>query len=536
MSKNDKDKNRPNRFGNNPNDKRFQMYDVTTERQYTMKIAQARKLLNERKFGEAIKLLDPIKDKFLGRGEFLDILGACYASADYLYEAREIFTLALETPPIHKYREALNKYNLVRLCALTGSPFMAYQYSQQIDPKIVAEAIHRPSEAARCRALIMAVKAGVAISAKEAKMPFDEYVTFSLLLDKGRLEMNGPDVDLDEAIISFTEASRLNPTSSTPFNNLAIIYLWQGRLEEAVEKIRYLLEKIEPDNVHGLSNMVRLLCSLNRQEEARGYLKRLLAIKVKPSDELVKVAEALLYFNQDQAVYDCLQPLNHDENLFSVLQIVDKAAAEQTLIFEIAAAANAGKRSRALELAWTSYGRFETHQILLDRTYNALKNDESGPQPGGRFFYWEPKLLYPQATHDYLEVEPNLLKLSTPDEEAEGEAQSQSDFYEKSLRPFIAKYGPVALDYLAYYYWTNEEPAILKAILTHTLAAGQTDLVKRWAFERVGDEKQRLTAWTALVEANLVGRDEPMNFWLDRQNQTISLSELEQRRAEQDKS
>ena len=144
MPKNDK--NRRHRLGNGLSDKLHQMHDQTTERQYSLKIGQARKLFNEKNFADALKILEPLNAKFSGRGEFLDLLGACYASTGFLYEAREIFTRALIVPPRHKYREALNKYNLVRLCALTGSPFIAYEYSQQLDCQVVAEAINRPSE------------------------------------------------------------------------------------------------------------------------------------------------------------------------------------------------------------------------------------------------------------------------------------------------------------------------------------------------------------------------------------------------------
>lgn len=501
MSKNDK--NRHHRPGNGPHNRPFQMLDQTAERQFALKIAQARKLFNQQKFADALLILEPMNNNFVfsSRGEFLDLLGACYASAGFLYEAREVFTRALSAPPKHKYRDSLNKYNLVKLCAMTGSPFIAYEYSQQLDCEAVAEAAHRPDEAIRCRTLVAAIREGVAMQAKEANMSFDEYVKFSLLLDKGKLEMDGPELDLDEAILTFRQASRLDPNSTTPYNNLIIIYLRQGKLEQAVELARELLEKLDPNNVHGLSNIVRLLCSLDRREEARAYLDRLLAQSIEPSDDLVKVAEALIYFNQDQAIYDRLQPLTRNEDLFRTLRIVDRASAEQTLLFEIAAAANAGNRARALELAWACLGKFEIHQVLLDRTYEALKNEEGGPLPGERFFYWEPKALHPQVAQAYEEVGPLLLKL--PPDESEKAVR-----YEKSLRPFFVRYGQAALDYVAWLYWTNRGPEVLKAVLTQTLecgAEGTVELVKRLAFGRVGDVQQRQVAQKALVQAGLSG-------------------------------
>ena len=525
MPKNDK--NRRHRLGNGLSDKLHQMHDQTTERQYSLKIGQARKLFNEKNFADALKILEPLNAKFSGRGEFLDLLGACYASTGFLYEAREIFTRALIVPPRHKYREALNKYNLVRLCALTGSPFIAYEYSQQLDCQVVAEAINRPSERNRCQELVAGVREGMARSAREANMPFDDYVTFSLLLDKGRLEMNGPEIDLDAGVITFEEAYRLNPISTTPYNNLTIIYLLQGKLEQALEKARELVEKVEPDNVHGLSNIIRLLCSLGRQEEARPYLEHLLTLKVEVSDNFVKVAEALIYFNEDQAIYDRLQLLTHNETVFDVLRIVDKAAAEQTLIFEIVAAANAGNQKQALERASEVRGLFETHEVLFDRTYDALKNSESGPLPNGRFFYWEPKALYPQAAQSYLEVGPLLLNLPESDEDTEA--------HKAKLQSFFERFEQEARDYVAYLYWTNHEPQVLQAVLTQTLtcgAAGTTELVKSLAFGRVGDEKQRLAALTALVESGLVASEERVTFWVGNQTENLTLVELQQRQSE----
>ncbi len=522
-----KDDNKPFRPGNGPNNRRFQIRDETLERQFSLKMVQARKLFNDKKPADALTILDPMKDKFIGRGEFIDLLGACYASAGFIYEAREIFTRALTTPPKHKYRDALNKYNLVRLCALTGSPFIAYEYSQQLDCDIVAEAANRPSESHRCRELVAVVREAMEKSAREANMSFDDFVTFSLLLDKGRLEMNGPDVDLDEGIVTFEQASQLNPNSTTPYNNIGIIYLWQGKLEAALEKMLYILEHFDPNNLHALSNTVRLLCSLNRQEEARPYLDRLLTLEVEPHEDLVKIAEALIYFNEDQAIYDHLKLLNHNERMYSIFQIVDKAAAEQSLIFEVVAAANAGNRAKALELAWNWLGGFETHVVLFDRTYEALKNNESGPLPGGRFFYWEPKELYPQAAQSYRQVGPLLLSLPQSDEE--------TTRYETILQPFFADVGQPALDYVAYLYWTNYEPEKLSAILTQTLksgAAGTVELVKSLAFGQIGNARQRFAALTALVEAGLVGRDENVTYWLEQQPQTVTLTQLQQRFAE----
>ena len=524
MPNNNNDKNRRHRPGNGMNNKPDQVYDQATERQFMLKMTQARKLFNEKKPADALKILEPLNEKFSERGELLDLLGACYASSGFLYEAREVFTRALSAPPQHKYRDALNRYNLVRLCTMTGSPFIAYEYSQQLDCDVVAEAAGQPSERNRCRALVAAVRGGMVMAAREAKLPFDTYVKFSLLLDKGRLEMNGPGVDLDAGILTFQEASRLYPTSTTPYNNLTIIYLLQGKLEQAVEQARYLLEHIEKNNVHALSNMTRLLYSLGQVDEARDYLRRLLAVHMEPSDNLVKVAEALIYFKEDQTIYDRLQPLNHNEKIFHTFQIVNKDYAEQTLIFEIVAAVNAGKRAKALELASLRRGRFATHQVLFDRTYDALSNNESGPLPDGRFVYWEPKAMYPQAAQTYEKVGPLLLGLPQTDE--------ATARYEMSLRPFFEKFGPAALDYVAYLYWTNQDAAVLKALLTQTLACGApgtVELVKRLAFERAGNERQRLAALMALVEAGLVGREESVPFWVGRQSQSVTLAELQQR-------
>ena len=336
------------------------------------------------------------------------------------------------------------------------------------------------------------------------------------------MDLNGSELDLDGAIVSYEEASKIKPDSTTPYNNTGIIYLWQGKLEQAVEKVRYLLEHIDAKNVSGLSNIVRMLCSLDRQKEAKTYLDRLMKIKVRPSDDLVKVAEALIYFEEDQAIYKRLQPLVTSERLFSTLQIVNKAAAEQTWIFEIVAAANAGQRDTALRLATAKRGRFETHHVQFDRTYEALKNKEDGPLPGGRFIYWEPKQMYPQAAQDFTELEPLLASLPTPEEAASR--------YETVLRPFFEKFGEVAQNYIAYFYWIHHEPAVLKAVLTQTLACGAVgtvDFVKRLAFGQVGDEQQRLIALVTLVEAGVVGREEPVNFWRRSQVETLTFAEVE---------
>ena len=167
MAKNDKNRRRPGM-----SDKLYIMRDEMAERQYNMKIAQARKLVNEHNHADALIILEPMKEKFSDRGEYLDLLGASLATTGAIYEAREVLTRALSAPPKSKFRDALNKYNLVRLCTLTGSPFIAYEYSQQLDCDLVAEAARKPSERYQCREMVAAIRQGIVNAAKEAKMPF----------------------------------------------------------------------------------------------------------------------------------------------------------------------------------------------------------------------------------------------------------------------------------------------------------------------------------------------------------------------------
>lgn len=107
------------------------------------------------------------------------------------------------------------------------------------------------------------------------------------------------------------------PGLDSAYNNLSLIAMGEGKLEEAMEIAEGVLRRDER-NVHALSNMIRFLVVSGQSEKARLYADRLKAIDLPVPDAWIKKAEALSFLGDDAGVLDILLEVEEEERRFTL--------------------------------------------------------------------------------------------------------------------------------------------------------------------------------------------------------------------------
>ncbi|MEO5887284.1 MAG: tetratricopeptide repeat protein [Anaerolineales bacterium] len=89
------------------------------------------------------------------------------------------------------------------------------------------------------------------------------------------------------------------PSFAPIWNNLSQVYWIEGNLPKAIETCEQVL-KLEPDNIHALSNISRYLFIQGRQEEVILFAEKLKASYAEASEGWIKKAEALCFIGDDE--------------------------------------------------------------------------------------------------------------------------------------------------------------------------------------------------------------------------------------------
>ncbi len=498
MAKKTKDKNKKNR-PHTPG--LFQFRDMTAERQYATQKAKAESLYQAERYAEALEILEPLAEKYPKRAELIDLLGVSYAGAGYYEDARAAYEQVLTLNP-PKQMIAGVRHNLCQSYFVTTFPALAYEQSLLYDCGDLAGG--RPTAISKCREFKQLCLLAIDELAAGENRSREEFLKMALPLERGRLALTKGDYPVARA--AFLETIQANPKLAAPYNNLAMLDTITGDLAGSIGYSRHVLEKIDSQNIHALSNLVRTLVIQGERAEAESYLNRLrkLPLPTNP-DGLIKLAEAYAAVEDDGSVYKTIFGLIGSPKEIGTL---DSTGYEQAVRLAVVSAANQGHIAQAIEVIHEHEEAFD--DILLERLHFALENNELGPLPGGRFFYGEPRDVFPTAYARYTSL---LDKLA-----AQG-----PKFNQTPLKPFFEEYGEMALQVIAYEVWTSSEPLVVPALLMQVLTSqipGSLDLVNRLAFSRVGDDTQRLMAASALVGAGIIRADAPVTVWLGSRRYT----------------
>lgn len=508
--KNKSNNNKPKNNKNAPRRLDF-LEDKTAERYFTNQFSKAEKLYEAGKYPEAIEILEPLLEKNKNRVNLLELLGISYASAGLLVEARQTFEQALAIAP--GSLDLLSRFNLAQLYSMTGYNFLAYEQAKLIDCYELSKETKVAANFDRCREFKEDTERVINQIAGQNNIPLDEFIPFATALDMGRLALSKE--QYGSARRYFTQAADLFPKIPVPFNNLALVCLLEGDVESGLYYSRHVLEKIDAQNRPAFSNIIRLLVADGQREEANQYLQKLSELpEPETAEDILKLAEAQAALDNDEAVLTQIQEILDDEVL---LEDLDTAAYEEAITFGVIAAANLGQNATSLNIL--RQARRFTHPTLLERTIFALENNERGPRQGGRFFYYDPVSAYPVASAAFQQIAIDLDKKDSTD-------------YRLGLQKFFQEHGQIGLEVAAYKYWIDRDPEIVAPLLRQAIEAGVTggeELVRRLAFTRAGDDLQRITALSVLLDTGKVSPESKLKIWLGQRQAIGKLDELKEK-------
>jgi tetratricopeptide (TPR) repeat protein len=492
----------------------IQFPDKTAERYLQSQLSRGEKLFEAGRFEEGLQVLEPLLQRNPGHLPLLELIGATYGSLGYRAEAQAAFEAALALPG--QKAGALTLFNLVQTYVLNDYPFLAYNMSQELDCQALALETRQPSNLELCRDLAENCRQLIETAAEENGREAAMFEPVGLALDRGRLALSKEDYGTARQF--FQEAVQLDGELVIALNNLALACLLDNALSEAENAARQVVEHIEPQNRAALSLLVRLAAIRNDKDAAETHLEKLAALPTPLAfAERLKLAEAYAALDRDEQLLNSVRPMLEID---PVNLLLDEPSYEELVTFGTVAAANLGQNLLAMK--FLQEARKFTRPTLLERTLFALENNERGPRPDGRFFYYDPVAAFPPASAYFTNLASQL-------------QASGSNDYREGLRQFYREFGPAALEVAAYKYWIDREPAVVADLLSQALASGVDgagEMVRRLAFSRAGDDLQRVTAAEVLREAGIIEPEERVKIWLGQRQAIGTVAQLSQRQRE----
>jgi tetratricopeptide (TPR) repeat protein len=187
----------------------------------------------------------------------------------------------------------------------------------------------------------------------------------SILLDKGKV---------DDAIIQFQEALRINPLPANIHNNLGIALYQKGRVDASVAEFQKALQ-LDPDDAKAHNNLGKAFLQKGNVTEAISHFQQ--ALQLEPADPGVKNNLAWLLATCPQA------PLRNGNKAVELARKANElAGGENPIILHTLAAAfaEAGRFSEAVETAQHALrlARAQSKTRLAGQLQSELKLYQAG--------------------------------------------------------------------------------------------------------------------------------------------------------------
>jgi tetratricopeptide (TPR) repeat protein len=486
-------------------------------------------------------VLEPLAGKYPDRAYLFELLGMTSFIMHDPEAAREAFVKALELIPPEKRTASgpgsasLLQYNLATSYLLSGFPLMAYETIQKVDCDAMGQPPHTPIDPKACREFSQVCDGNVTAMAEEAGLPRDQFLAYGLALEKGHLALprNQPEL----ARQYFHEAIRLQPTESQPYVGLSSAYTLEGQPDEARQQLEYVLENLAPGDPATLNSLLRLLVVQGKNEEARSYREQLAAL---PLPELlesrVELAGAWAYLDEDRPIFELIEPILNSPQEWKELLEMEQGGNDETLaealLLGVVSAAHLDRVEQAI--SWLEKAAAEAllpeddHSVvLLTRIWHALANDEAGPRPGGRFFYYNPTIFL----QTILLGQPNLAEVIQGVKQGEELSEETENLMQR-----MEEHSHQFLEALVYNVWVDNDLASMAASLDliaqieseqpGQAEPGKSETLERLAFSRSGGVLLHLTALATLIRRGVVAEDAPVTIWLGDRQQTGTFKEL----------
>ena len=439
---------------------------------------QAETLIDQGRAREAVDLLQPLAASHPRQPQVHYNLGYAQSQAGDLWDALSAFKRALDVSrdPGYWLPLALTYAEL----GLTAHAVRAFRQVRKYEPE--GPELHDLLEAAA------GLQQRIHETADQLGLPLDRVERGLRYFEEGQRALHLG--DYPACIADSERATRFLGDWPPPRNNLSLALFFDGQPARAIATARRVLEH-DPGNVQALGNAIQYLAWTGQMEEARGLWARLRAITPEEHDPRLKAAEAAAVMDDDERVFELLQPPSKRSGVRPDLPGLDRRAR----FFLAVAEANLGKRGarrrmKALlpEMPW------------IDNYVQALQAGRPGPGWADRFPYFHSTDMMPaQRMHELLE----LLRR---------EDRMSPQRFRREMGRFAERFPQLVL-MAEKFIWEDGEPEAGMPILVAVGTPPAHAALRRFGLSQAGDDDQRMQALYRLADAGQIPPDETLRVW-----------------------
>lgn len=298
-----------------------------------------------------------------------------------------------------------------------------------------------------------------------------------------------------ETILSCRRLLEKIPGFIAALNNVSLAYFMEGDLQTAIEMTQQVLAQ-EPENFHGLSNMIRYSFLMGEMDTAWAYAAQFKNLVDDSPDRWLKQAETLSYLGDDEAVKAAYLEAEQHEWLKSPLLLHLAAAAHYRL----------GDEAKAWRL-WEE-------AVLLDPSFYMARASlaDRAKEPHERDVPWYWPLGYWFGGQFQTSLEKLLLK---------GERQGR---VKHAIQRFLKEYPQLPV--LAPHILDRGDPMTRKLMLSLIQMTEMPELLSAlltFGLSRHGPDTQRMEAlqFLAANHAELLPPDRKVSLWLKGKQKEI---------------
>lgn len=327
-----------------------------------------------------------------------------------------------------------------------------------------------------------------------------------LLLERGLRTME--EGDYLGASRHFRDAGRAMPGWPAPLNDLSLCQFELGQFDTALQTCERVLE-LAPDDVHGLSGMVRYLTILGRRAEAQPHADLLWALTREAQARREADRDAREPFLFEQAAHAFILLEQDDRTIAALEALPREALTDSGLIMLAAALANVNRKPLAADILKS----LEPNAVAA-RLAEALRLSET--PPGRRFPAIDPSELLPDKIAERIDKE-----LA----EIDADPAAQADpLVRRGRMQELLNGAPTFLPAFCASLWMGDELSSANAagLLLRVATPETIEAVRTFAFGRLGPDEARLHAALLLRRDNLVEANRPLLLWQDGRYQEMS--------------
>jgi tetratricopeptide (TPR) repeat protein len=339
------------------------------------------------------------------------------------------------------------------------------------------------SDGAREMLQFLASTYALSFEKAEATSWYNEQAQLALLDDK-----------LTEVGRMAVEALTIAPTWTAPRNNFAHALYFNGKCLQAIAEAETVIRD-DPDNIHGLNNLVIFHTGLGHEDKAFEYARRLFEI----SSEYEKDAEEI------DVIISGLAIIEDTDSVWKLAQRYLRKREDTLLLRSWHCLGVAGARLGQFKEAKKFFERSLGDEIT-DSTNHLLEKINTAIKVGKTKLLWPPmypglEILFPERQmKEWTEIVGKV----NDDNPTPGQ--------QRKINAFLEKY-PFVFQAFRRLLWIEDATELgASALAMVNTPEGDAELL-RFAFSDIGDNNSRMHAVMLLIDAGRYSPDEAVKFW-----------------------